>query len=881
MRATRHAAAVGVFFLIFGGCAHQRATNAEDVALVDAGREGVARKLEKLERRGPKSFDAPNRATEFFYEQRVEPGQTELPVDRLRLALEDARQREAARSGAVGGISSWQSVGPGNVGGRTRAIVIDPTDTNVMYAGGVAGGVWTSTDAGQSWTPTDDFMQNLAVTSIVLDPDDPSVIYAGTGEGVWANSVFVRGLGVFKSTDAGQTWSQLGATNNPNFHYVNRLVASPSTPGRLYAGTRTGVWRSDDAGATWGVVLRNPNYVAGPQPSTNGCFAGCMDLVARSDRDPDVLFAMFGNGSADGLFRSDDGGDSWVPYTVPAQQGRMSMAIHRDDNDIMYLLMADNGSGGPFGSVVNVYRSDDGGGTWSAQVDLGSQFGPLLLANTILGTGCVTTSQVYHQGWYDNAIAVDPADPDIVWVGGVDILRSDDAGVTWGLAAHWIYYTLPNPPPEYMHPDHHTIVFHPGYDGAANQSMFVGNDGGVWRTDNARAPTTQDDCPIQPPLVRPQVAWESLNNGYGVTQFYHGDVARGADRFIGGCQDNGTNIVHSRDTPDDWAIAFGGDGGYCAIDPTDDDTIYLEYHVFPSIHKSTDGGETFVEAVAGITDTDGVFITPVAMDQANPGTLWTGGRRPWRTTDGASSWHAAGADFPSAALISAIAVAPSDPGVVYMGFTNGYVANSYDADTPSPTWTVRGAGLRLGSWVSSVAVDPRNPLVAYATYSSYGGQHVFRTTDGGQSWSSIDGIATDAVPDIPVHWVEARPCDPRVLYAGTELGVFVSDDWGSSWQPVNTGLAHTVVESLDFKDTDTLTAFSHGRGVFIADLAPCDPCAAGDFALPYGQLDFIDVIVFLDRFAAESPAADLAPPLGALDFSDVLAFLAPFGAGCP
>ncbi len=875
-----NALVAGLLVLAGWGCA-PRASAPSDAGLLAAGREGVARKVARLEQRGPKSFDSPDLAAEFFYQQRVAPGQTELPVARLRAELETIRAREnESRSGSPGGIGSWESIGPGNVGGRTRAIAVHPTDHDIMYAGGVAGGVWKSTDGGGSWSPTDDFMQNLAVTTIVIDPSDPDTVYAGTGEGVWSNTVFVRGLGVFRSTDAGASWSQLAATNNTNFHYVNRMIASPNVPGRVYAGTRTGVWRTDDGGENWSVVLRNPNYVAGPEPATNGCFAGCMDLVVRADRDPDVLFASFGNGQADGLFRSDDAGASWVSYTVPANQGRVSIALAPSDNDVMYLLMADNGSGGAFGSIVNVYRSDDGGQNWTGQVDFGSLFGPWLLANTILGTGCNTTSPPYHQGWYDNAIAVDPADPDTVWAGGVDILRSDNAGVSWGLAGHWIYYTLADPPPEYIHPDHHTIVFHPGYDGVENQTMFVGNDGGVWRTDNARAATTQDGCPTQAPLVRPEIVWESLNNGYGVTQFYHGDAAKGIDRFIGGCQDNGTQLVHSSTTPDEWRIAFGGDGGYCAINPNNDNIIYLEYHAFPSIHKSMNGGVNFVQRTNGITDTDGIFITPFAMDQQDPGTLWTGGRRPWRTTNGAASWHVAGPNLPQAALISAIAIAPSDSDVVYLGFTNGYVAASSNATSESPTWSVHGSGLRVGAWISSVAVDPRNPQIAYATYASYGGEHIFRTTNGGANWAPIDGIAFDGVPDIPVHWVEARPCDPTVLYAGTELGIFASDDWGATWAPANAGLANTVVESLDFRDRDSLVAFSHGRGAYTADLAPCGPCAAGEFALPYGQLDFIDVLVFLQRFGDGSPAADLAAPFGQLDFTDVLAFVAAFGAGC-
>jgi hypothetical protein len=179
-----------------------------------------------------------------------------------------------------------------------------------------------------------------------------------------------------------------------------------------------------------------------------------------------------------------------------------------------------------------------------------------------------------------------------------------------------------------------------------------------------------------------------------------------------------------------------------------------------------------------------------------------------------------GPNLPSADLISAIAVAPSNGNVVYLGYTNGNVARTLNGLAGSPTWTLQGNGLP-GGWVSSLAVDPEDPMIAYCTYSNYGIQHIFRTLNGGQSWSSIDGIGFEGVPDIPVHWIAVRPCNSDQLYAGTELGVFASPDRGATWHPANAGLAHTVVESLDFKGDNTLVAFTHGRGAFLAALEPC------------------------------------------------------------
>jgi len=786
--------------------------------------EALQQKHTRLAAKALQPMDQPDKAAEFFLAQRLGPGQDVLPLERMRAELERIEAREAALAGegrgrGPGGISTWEEVGPGNIGGRTRSIVIDPLNPDTMYAGGVAGGIWKSTDAGASWIATDDLMLNLKVCALAIDPTDPSVIYAGTGEGIFASNG-VRGMGIFKSTDAGASWNQLPGTVSgvPQgaFWYVNEIVISPNDSNRIFAATRTGVWRSTDAGQSWTHLLGNPRHLSGPYNS-NGCATGCSDLKVRSDRDPETLFAAFGIHESDGLFLSEDGGDSWLGYTTDSTQGRMEIAIAPSNNDVIYLTMAANGTGVQFGRLISVFRADDGQ-TFNNVLDPVHPFSPWLFSYLAIATGCYEHPTIYSQGWHDNVIAVDPINPMIVWVGGIDLFRSNDGGQTFGLASYWFYFLWDPQPSTYVHVDQHEIVFHPGYNGFDNQMMYVGNDGGIWRTANARAATSQEECPIgADPGPPPEIVWENMNNGFGVTQFYHGDAAFTADRFVGGAQDNGSSQVESAATPDDWEYVYGGDGGYVAIDPRDDRHYFVEIQGFPTIAETNNGGISFSPAVNGITDTDGLFISPYAMDQANPDVMWTGGQRPWRTTDGAGLWEAAGPNFEGGTTLSAIEISSADSNVVWFGFINGYVARTTNGLAEKPDFEVFANGLP-GGWISSIAAHPTDTETAWCTISSYGVPHLMRTTDGGASWAAATGSPGADIPDIPAHWIAVRPSDPQQLYVGTEFGMFASDDGGANWHPVNTGMARTIVESLDWQDADTLVAFTHGRGVFRASL---------------------------------------------------------------
>ena len=770
-----------------------------------------------------------NEAAEFFNLKRSPDGQSPIPVERYFVAQEHIQEmpRYTSATGrytpsqkALGlstqeleVLGTWTPLGPGNIGGRTRALVIHPTTPNTMYAAGVAGGVWKTTNGGTSWTPLADLIANIAVNSLAIDPTNSNILYAGTGESFAGDGV--RGAGIFKTTDGGTNWTRLANTNTSNFFFVNDLVVSPNSGQRVYAATEKGLFRSLDGDTNWTSVLSQSR---------------CTDLVIRTDQGTDYLFASCQPGGQGTIYRNTDAGaaGTWTAVLTEAGMGRASLALAPSNQNVIYALAASTvgGTGGNYTEGLHaVFRSTGSGatGTWTAQVRNSSPnvLNTLLLTNPLFAfQACVGTSTAFfNQGSYDNVIAVDPLDSNRVWTGGVDLFRSDDGGANWGIASYW----WENPTdPQYAHADQHAIVFHPQYNGTSNRIMYVGNDGGLFRTDDARAATSTT---VPPCNSTASVVWTSLNNNYGVTQFYHGLPYPNGTTYFGGTQDNGTLRGTDGSGVNAWGRLLGGDGGYVALDPNNTNILYAENFNL-SLRKSTNGGTNFSTATNGITEaaTNFLFITPFLMDPTNAQRLWIGGRSMWRTDNAAGNWVQASTQITSGG-ISAIAVAPTNPNIVLVGANTGRIARTTvgTTATSSTVWTnhqtPRGTS---GQYISWLTFDPTNANIAYATVASFNAAppavgHVFKSVDGGQTWASIDGAGATGIPDIPVHCIIVDPTNTARLYLGTDLGVFVSTDGGANWAVENTGFANVVTESLAVNSvagTPNLFAFTHGRGAW-------------------------------------------------------------------
>jgi len=414
-------------------------------------------------------------------------------------------------------------------------------------------------------------------------------------------------------------------------------------------------------------------------------------------------------------------------------------------------------------------------------------------------------------------VAVDPVDPNIVWAGGVDWFRSDDGGATWGAASFWWADRMA---PAFVHADQHALRFHPAYDGAGNQTLFIAGDGGIFRSDNARAAVATGMPALCNP-VNTKVAWHDLDNGLEITQFYFGMPFPDGAGLVGGAQDNGT-LLGGAGSRNGWLPLFGGDGGYVAINPRDRRVIYLESQN-GNLQKSSDGGASFSEARSGLPPGDGrfldpggnfVFVTPFVMDPHDPDTLWIGGKRMYRTIDGAGSWQLASRALKGRA--TAISVSPVDRDQVLVGTESGFIHVQDRALSAggSTRWRFRRP---RAAWVTSVAHDPVTPERLYATYGGFGGAHVYRSDDDGRRWSSLDGEGAAGLPDIPVHDILIDPDDPLRLILGTDLGVFVSPDGGVTWAQENSGFGNIVTESLSLQQQGGkrfVYAFTHGRGAW-------------------------------------------------------------------
>ena len=718
----------------------------------------------------------------WFVAQRAFPYAT-IPHERYLEALERARVDRAALSlrargdAAMSGLG-WQLAGPTNIGGRVTGIA-SVAGGNPAYIGSANGGVFKSTDGGANWTPIFDPQAIPSIGAVALDPANSSTIYVGTGE---ANSSVdsYDGAGLYRSDDAGQSWRNIGLIATRR---IAGVVVDPSNSNRIYVaamgtqfstGSDRGLYRSEDGGDNWTKVL----FVS---DSTGAC-----DVVVNPAHPETVYCATWERvrretyrrayGPECGIWRSADHGATWTLLAggLPAPSdnvGRIGLAIAPSLPSTIYAQIASGAGLGYIG--LGLYRSQDGGQTWTRR-DVGTfsgNFGGF--------------------SWYFGDVAVNPANPDVVYSLGVNLIRSSDGGVSWANVGGA------------THPDQHALWI----DASNTNRAYLGNDGGLFYTTSGIGAWTKFfDLPI--------------------TQFYAGTIdPSNVSRLLGGAQDNSS--VQTSGPPGSWTTMLGGDGFQCIVDPTNANIVFAEYQFCSNgsgLLRSASGGSGGFITPSGFVASDRYnWDTPIVMDPQNHNVLLVGSQRVYKSINNGVSYSIVSGDLTTNPItqltfgtISAIEISPLDGTLYYAGTDDGRVWRSNNA---GGGWTEITAGLPI-RYVTHVTADPGNSNVVYVTLSGFIGDehvaHVYRSVDQGAHWSAIGA----GLPDAPANDLIVDPAHLSTLFVATDVGVYATQNLGGGWFPLGNGIPLSqVVDDLTLHASSrTLVAATHGRSQWKLDL---------------------------------------------------------------
>ena len=690
-----------------------------------------------------KRYDRPDVAMEYEIELRSLTGQPFSYQPNWRFAAHQQAKRFSIYKKS-GDDLQWVERGPGNIGGRTRSVVVHPQNSKIWWVAAVGGGIWQTTDGGESWICQSDELPVLSATTLDICLNQPDILYAGTGEGFY-NYDAIIGDGIFKTVNGGQTWTQLpSTTGNYNFRYVNRVIVHPQNPDIVFAATNEGLYRSLDGGSSWQTVFSDYGRV--------------QQIIANPLNFNTLFIAVF----AKGIYRSSDMGTTWQKVSGEISSlGRIELAIAMADTNYLYATAAQTD-----GSLRGFFQSTNGGKEW------------LYLNNQ--------PNWLRNQGWYDNTLLVDPFDPTVVIVGGIDLFRiTVQNGV---MSARQLTSWYGGGGLEYVHADQHFLAAIP--DPLGNYELIAVNDGGVYYSADGG------------------FGWQGKNNNFNVTQYYDGDRHPFRVQYVAGSQDNGTNLSPSgTQFSDAWNEVLGGDGFDCAWDKEDPNIVYAT--IYDSrIYKSEDGGLTYRSLNGETLPTSNFFHTPLEMDPYNSRRLFSasGLNLIYVSEDGGESWQSVSAELGSRRLIK-IRVSLNDSSIVWAASSADFINVSTDGGQ-SFSKVNRPEGAPSAS-AAGMETHPDEVTTAFITFGVYGYGKIFRTDDFGSSWQDI----TNNLPDVPVHCLLVMPYDPAEIWIGTDIGLFKSFNEGQSWQYDEDGLPAVSIRRLKIVDQEVV-AVTHGRGVW-------------------------------------------------------------------
>ena len=726
---------------------------------------------------------------EWFYRPRMNEKDV-FPREFIDQQKESEYATSQLKAGSEYRSAQWTNIGPagidcaadfmvphwGVLSGRVRGFAVHPTNPDIVYAGAASGGVWKSIDGGQNWVDKSGELNSLTFGAIAIDPSNPDVVFAGTGEYHWIlTERFYSGDGLYKSTNGGDSWTKVNAEFGNVTHFTD-LVISPHNPNILMAAIaknlqdaspNEGIWRSEDGGQHWDCVLPGE---------------GMYDLSFHPV-DASIVFAACGNEQAlAGMLMSTDGGHSFTSVNAglpaPDHIGRIQFDISFSNPLVMYAVIFDKNIL-PGEMSTRMYKSINGGVTW-AQISAG-----------------VNLCAFSDQGFYDLCIAVDPTNPNHVFMGNVEFIQSTNGETFTPVRNPAGPGGGSDPFDSYTHLDHHIIRFAPSDPSV----IYVGCDGGVFKSTDSGA------------------SFFAMNTDINTIQSYRvASHTSNPDILYTGAQDNGFVSTHDRGaTP--YKLELLGDGTECFVDYSNPDIIFFAT-IGGYFGRSANGGQSWELLVDPVTLNDSsAFLCPYWQHPTNPEIIYGCLKQKlYKSTDKGLSWaYTTTSPIVGSAIYSA-AQSPVNPNNMMVAARNGALSLVCSSDGGVNWQDITGnLGALSGGNFMRLQADPFDGNTFYLLKNAYSGAIVVKTTDFGMTWTDISAN----LPKVPVNDIFIDRDNAGVMYLANDFGVYRTDNSGESWERMNNGMPFVPVLDFDcfnFDNTRLLRAATYGRGIFELDL---------------------------------------------------------------
>jgi len=698
---------------------------------------------------------------------------TDIPADKFYKAFEYSKEN-LQQINNRDDLGQWNSIGPNNIGGRSLCVAVHPVDTGTVFIGASSGGLWKSTTGGigaSAWTMINTGFPSSAVSSIAIDSANPNVMYIGTGENYGyefsENGVDIRvtrgmyGIGILKTTNGGNSWTKSLDWTYDNKRGVWNVLINPKNSNILYAATSEGIFKSVNAGSSW---IQQLNYKM------------AMDLKLNST-DTSILYASIGNLTNNvpltdkGIFKSINGGINWTKLSggLPAAwSGKATLEIYKGNQNFIYASIPNDFS------YVGYYKSTNAGLNWTA----GS-----------------TSVPIGNQGWYNNGHLVKANDPNAILVGTINVEKSTNGGTSFTTKSSWSAWNSgatppgePEGPPSFVHADVHYYESNP----KDPNKIYIAADGGLYRSNNFGE------------------TFYSCNGGFVTSQFYAAFANSYQDSVfcLGGLQDNRSAFYQGTNA---WYKTFYGDGMSCAINSQNDQICYTEY-TYGNINRSTNRGVnwSYISPPGAGNDDNYCFVTPFICCPSNPNILYAGGVSIYKSINGGLEWQGPfGTAVIGGTKIISMYSSATSVDTVYCGAVNGKIFRSINAGL---NWSnVTDSSITPNRYATDITVNPNRSNDIIVTYGGFGTGHVFRSTNAGANWQNISGN----LPDVPHHCVVMDPVYNQNIYAGNDLGVYVTTNAGANWHEYRTGMPYALVFDVTVVNPSRkLRVATYGNGIY-------------------------------------------------------------------